>query len=532
MKDGFVDIYNTSTNSGKTFTTVGIAHRVKEMKVVYPDLEFIFCCEIQSVRQKVAQLLHYSDISTGIAVRKPNGEYIMKNKLAKDTMEASNIDSKVLRNYMQVFSLAPKWVYVSNANLPSDDRIQFMIDYHHKTFPLSRFETTSSNTIFSCSTVETFSKQSILPHMSCDNVKDLKLKLTSIYENQFKGKMYNPSAIRILYDRIIKMFSWSLTDDGECITKEEKEEIRYWKDNLPDIDTLFGDVSQLYADNIRKIAMKMLEVLIEFNDDYVVKTICSIPKGVPCNSTDFLVNLPLHEYQNVTLIAHPDPVNFATVMFKDILSEIKGKIGSLHKLHQSYNKKLEDWQKEYEKIPSKYKNEQDISIAQTEMSEDKPRLSFPEELQINTNAFLKKRGLSKENPRFPIQIENINIDKMDNEDLILLLYAGVGVYTETTNPYYRKTVLEFMSEGRLEFILSDVCYGMDYPIGCLFISKDFSDTNGLNTIYQLMSRVGRGRMSYMGHIYIDESCVSRILDPIDETSSVELKNMEKILHLV
>ena len=70
---------------------------------------------------------------------------------------------------------------------------------------------------------------------------------------------------------------------------------------------------------------------------------------------------------------------------------------------------------------------------------------------------------------------------------------------------------------------------MDYPIGCLFVTPDFSSAHSLNTIYQLMSRVGRGRMSYMGHIFIDDECASRILNPIDETSTIELKNMEKIL---
>ena len=169
-------------------------------------------------------------------------------------------------------------------------------------------------------------------------------------------------------------------------------------------------------------------------------------------------------------------------------------------------------------------------MAQSDMMEDQPRLLFPDDLQINTESFLKKRGIQRSNPRIPLQLETIDLSDMAvEEDLILLLYMGIGVYSETVNSKYRKVVSKFMEEGKLEFIVSDVCYGMDYPIGCLLVSKEFSDTQSLNVIYQLMSRVGRGRMSYMGHIYIDESCVSRILDPIDETSSVELKNMEKVL---
>ena len=119
---------------------------------------------------------------------------------------------------------------------------------------------------------------------------------------------------------------------------------------------------------------------------------------------------------------------------------------------------------------------------------------------------------------------------MGSEDLILLLYAGVGVYSEKTDVSYRETVLNFISEGKLDFIVSDVCYGMDYPIGCLFVTPDFSSSHSLSEIYQLMGRVGRGRMSYMGHIFIDNDCASRILNPIDETSTIELKNMEKVLY--
>jgi len=567
--DGFVNIYNTATNSGKTFTTVGIAHRVMRIKAaVFPELEFIFCCEIRPVRQKVAQLLHHSGISTSIGIKNSNGSYLIKplNKekdkdkervaiicdtaftihllsqpkareryvlfIDEITMGASDLTSKILKKYMHVFSLAPKWTYVSNANLPADERIHFLINYHHRQFLSSSLEITSSNMIFSCSMVETFNAQYILPHMGCKTVEDLKIKVKAIYENQFKGKMYNPSAIRLMYDRILQMMIWSLSDDIENITEEEQTEIDEWKLKLPDIETIFGDVSQLYSDNIRKIAMKMLEVVIEFNDDYVIQNICFIPKKhTDKTSDDFLLELPLHKFQNVSLIAHPEPVKYAVMMFKQLLINVKERIGSLSKLQNTYAKALETWEKEYSKISSNFKKEQDIAMAQSEMMDERPRLLFPDDFQINTEQFLKKRGIQRNNPRIPLQLEMLDTsDMLEDEDLILLLYMGIGVYSEDVNVVYRKTVSRLMEEGKLEFIVSNVCYGMDYPIGCLLISKEFSDTQSLNVIYQLMSRVGRGRMSYMGHIYMDESCVPRILNPVDETSSIELKNMEHILN--
>jgi hypothetical protein len=564
FKTGFVDVYNTATNSGKTFTTVGIAHRVMKIKsLVFPTLEFIFCCEIRPVRQKVAQLLHHTGISTSIGVKTSKG-YIIKPLLAgapdrvaiicdttcaiqllsapdardryvlfidEITMGAVDATSKILKRYMKVFSLAPKWTYVSNANIPADDRIHFLIDYHHRAFPTSTLEITTSNMIFSCSMVETFGGQLVLPHMGCKTVSDLKLKLSSIRENQFKGKMYNPSAIRLMYDRIIQLMKWSLSDDIDAISAEEQVDIDQWINRLPNIDVLFGDVAQLYSDNIRKIAMRMLDVLVDFDDDYLIQAVCSIPKKTDDKTAnEFLRELPLHQFQNVSLIAHPEPAKFALTMFGGLLASVKERIGSLSKLQNSYNKALDSWEREYIKISSTFKTSQDIAMAQSEMMEARPRMLFPDDFQINADAYLKKRGIQRSNPRIPLQLETIDIENMAvDEDLILLLYMGVGVYSEAVGSDYRRTVSKLMETGRLEFIVSDVCYGMDYPIGCLLVSKEFSDSQSLNVIYQLMSRVGRGRMSYMGHIYIDESCVGRILDPVDETSSIELRNMAAAL---
>ena len=549
LNDGFVNIYNTATNSGKTFTTVGIAHRVKELKKYMPELRFIFCCEVQSVRKKVEQLLLYSDISVTTFLNRtpdsvaltcnPEEAVILLSKksagenyvlfIDEITIGAGDIKSTVLKNYMQVFSLAPKWTYISNANLPTDDRTLFLINFHRRMYPTSRLEITTSNVIFNCSNVETFSKHPILPHMGCKSVSQLKEKLMSIKDNQFKGKMYNPSAVRNMYDSIVNFLKWTLSDDVHNITDEEMEDIDSWIKKLPNIDMLFGDVSQLYSDNIRKIAVQILEVVVEFGDDYMVQKICQVSPST-CSFDTFLEHLKLYEYQNVTLIAHPNPIEFATIMFKDVLVSIKDKIGSLYKLQQTYAKTTEAWEKEYERL-QRNPDEIDRVIQQTEMSALKPKLNFPDCCQINTFAYLKKYSAKslKTDARFPLEIELINTQNMSSEDLILLLYAGVGVYSEKTDSSYREVVLDLISEGKLDFIVSDVCYGMDYPIGCLFVTPDFSSAHSLNTIYQLMSRVGRGRMSYMGHIFIDDECASRILNPIDETSTIELKNMEKIL---
>jgi hypothetical protein len=550
LKNGFISIYSTATNSGKTYTAVGISVCVKRLKPIFPELTFMFCCAIESVRLKVLALLNASNISTSIAKKTKTG-YTMENTsvnrcaviccpevcylllqetnarentilfIDEITMNAHDASSKEIKNYMKVFSIAPRWTFISNANLPTDSRVDFFINHHRKYFKDAEKVVITSNTVYSSSSVETITKKYVLPHMNCKTVQELIATIKNILENQFKGRMYNSGSIQRMYNNIVRCFEYFLTEDEES-TEEEKVEIQSWVSKLPNIDKLFGDVTQLYADNIRKIAMDMLNVVVEFNDDDMVETLCKIPKVISNSSID-ITNLNFEDYQNITLIAHPNPIECTLKMFGKHLQEVKSHIGSLHKLHSSYNSKLDDWNKAYDKLSSIYKKESELSMAKDEHMASKPTISFPEKFQINTKSFLKKKS---DKLRIPLDITSINIENMKNEDLILLLYCGVGIYSASTDSSYRRKVLELASIGSLEFIITDVCYGMDYPIGCVFITKEFSDTQSLNAIYQLMSRVGRGRMSYMGQVYIHDSCVSRILNPVDETSTIELKNME------
>jgi hypothetical protein len=116
---------------------------------------------------------------------------------------------------------------------------------------------------------------------------------------------------------------------------------------------------------------------------------------------------------------------------------------------------------------------------------------------------------------------------MKSEDKILLLYAGIGIYSSSEKDRaYLDTVLDLASTGRLEFLVTDISYGMDYPFSCVFISKEFSDQRSMNDIYQF---IGRGRLSNSAQIYMDETCMDRITSVKDETSEVELRNMIKML---
>ena len=626
-RSGFIAVYSTATNSGKTFTAIGLAKRVDKLRTILPKMQFLFSCVVDSVRKKVENLFQACEISYGIALPKrcstkgcnvfgkcathpreeceehfyiqdPVGKdvlsnteenrnmlldegYVLRDSKDKDyaskkkgykialiedntiirnpaskfnpnpnftaiiakpeiayyflqrknagnstvlfldefTLNATQIDSPELRDHMNVISVAPKWTYLSNANFVGDDRIRPFLDIHNDRFPSSTIVHIASNVVFSCSNLWTFSGKSCLPHMNAKDSESLKTKVRLIYENQFKGRMYNPQAIREMYDIAIRLIKWNFDDEDDGI--DEKTTQKYIE-KLPDIDAILSDVDQLYPDNIRKIAMKILDVIVELDEDDVSQIFSKIPK--PKIKPVEILELDYYTFAGMNLVGHPEPEVFALKMFSEHLETIKSRIGSLNKMIVSYDSALEKWQSSYNDLGKRFKKERDLADAREEALSSVPKISFPDDLQIGTPAFL--RGRTREKVRIPLDIKSINIDLMKSEDKILLLYAGIGIYSSREKDRaYLDAVLDLASGGRLEFLVTDISYGMDYPFSCVFITKEYSDNRSMNDIYQFICRGGRGRLSNSAHIYMDETCMERITSTKDETSDVELKNM-------
>jgi hypothetical protein len=627
-RSGFIAVYSTATNSGKTFTAVGLAKRVDRLRSVLPKMQFLFSCVVDSVRKKVENLFQASGISYGVAlprrcvvngcrvlgkcdkhhrdqgeedfyIQDPNAKEILVNTEAnrnmlldegyvirdsKDkvdekrrkvaiidgdtiirnpgsqfntnpnftaivckpeiayyflqrenvgnstvlfldefTLNATNMDSKELRDHMNVISVAPKWTYLSNANFVGDDRIRAFLDIHNDRFPSSTIVHIASNVVFSCSNLWTFSGKACLPHMDAGDSDSFKTKVRLIYENQFKGRMYNPQAIREMYDMATRLVKWNFDDEDDGVDEKATREALA---KLPDIDTILSDVEQLYPDNIRKIAMKILDAVVHLDEDEVSEIFSKVPK--PKIKPVDILELDYYNFPGMNLVGHTDPEAYTMKMFSGHLESIKVRIGSLKKMISSYEMAMDKWQSAYDDLDKRYKKERDLADAREASLETMPKIAFPDDLQIGTPAFL--RGRTREKVRIPLDIKSINIELMKNEDKILLLYAGVGIYSSREKDRaYLDTVLDLASTGRLEFLVTDISYGMDYPFSCVFISKEYSDQRSMNDIYQFICRGGRGRLSNSAQIYMDETCMDRITSVKDETSEIELRNMIKVL---
>ena len=155
-------------------------------------------------------------------------------------------------------------------------------------------------------------------------------------------------------------------------------------------------------------------------------------------------------------------------------------------------------------------------ITLSDISDSRPSLQFPEEFQLGV----------KERLRTPIQIANIDFLSMKNSDMVLLLFAGVGIYDENeTDKLYLQTLFSLGIKGQLAYIVSNVSYGMDYPFTKVYISDEFSEKKSMNEVYQLLSRGGRGQMSNLAKIFVSSGCAQKILDVNEEGDTLEVNNI-------
>jgi hypothetical protein len=97
--------------------------------------------------------------------------------------------------------------------------------------------------------------------------------------------------------------------------------------------------------------------------------------------------------------------------------------------------------------------------------------------------------------------------------------------------------LDYTSNKKIESIIADssICYGTDYPIGGVIITPEFAKNHSLNTIYQLISRAGRGRKSSNAEIYIDDTCAERIINTVklgNKIVSSEIENMIQVFQSI
>jgi len=490
----------------------------------------------KSIADRVA-IICPTDIALKILMNAPNANQRFILLHDEPTMHADNIASAQLKVNMQVMQYAPKWSIFSSATLPFDAKSEVFIQQHKSKFPNAKFIDNCSTEIYSCCNMKTYDDKLITPHLGCTNREELVNAITHIGKNPFLGKLYTPTSVKILYDEAIEVGA----KNAEFMNR------------VPNITEFFSKVENLYPDNVRKVALNILEAITILNDKQIAY-ICSM--DYESDSEDdaepvFLKGIEFkklgtneaHKFPYLNLIANDSPMEFMKLHYAGLVTDIKKKIGSLNKLESEYERALDDWQTAFDSLEKKIKNADELSREQSDMYDSKPAISFPDECQINTKQHMikyarqayQRLGTNSNKFRVPNSLNNINVSDLHiTDDCKLQLLAGVCCYANPDmcdiDSEYLETALDLTGQKKMECLIADssICYGTDYPIGGVIITKEFSDSHSLNTIYQLMSRAGRGRKSANAEIYVDISCAMQILDTVKQglnAVSSEVDNM-------
>lgn len=490
------------------------------------------------------------------------------------TMYAESVNSPQLKTNMAIMKAAPKWAIFSSATLPYEpSKAQVFIDYHRLRFPAAEFIDNTSAEIYSCCNLRRFDGSIITPHLGIKTREELTRAITHINNNPFLGKLYTPISTKELYERAC------------AVGYENKKFVA----KVPRIMRVFNDVDNLFPDKIRTVSLDILKAMLEL-DDSEIEEICSgepieyesdddddaddadnadnaddtesaaskinedskvmkSPSGGVAEEIKFnqLGTKEAWRFPYLNLIASDTPSKFMMDNYSGLLDDVKKKIISLSRLQGDYDQRLDAWIVARDTLEKKIKNPDELSKKLSEHEDSHPSLIYPDECQINTRAHISKYskhalvGMNSAKFRIP---NTLNASMLDDfhitEDIKLGLLSGVCFYAAPdTSPDedvdYLNTALELTSQRNIESLVADssICYGTDYPIGGVIITAEFATAHSLNTLYQLMSRAGRGRKSSNAEIYVSSECVEKILATVrsgDGYVNQETENMIKVFH--
>lgn len=380
-ENGFIIAYNAMINSGKTTYVASLASYVEILRKTnpkYKNLQLIFCCNLASVKNQVANICYNTDIKFGIASDEPqSGGYRIINhysftqdsersvivtvpmvatKILSDTLKfgngnideqfilfldeptigADNENSDALKENISLISVMPKMTILSSATFPELEKITHITENYKRKYPNAFIGTVYSPEIQIGCDIKTLDGNLVVPHLGVSNANQLKNTINAINKCPFLGRTYTSNIVRNIYNKMIQ------------------NKIQ----NIPNISELFSNIDNLTSDKVRQIAMEMLDLLSQ-QSDKIIKSICSSVltntekinydsdededkkeedddsgfvwddgTGDDDNETseisfDKLGTKQSYRFMGMNLITTIDPVNFALTNFSSLIEEIE-----------------------------------------------------------------------------------------------------------------------------------------------------------------------------------------------------------------
>ena len=571
--------YKAMIGTGKTSFVIALCEYInilrnqQKAKGSNPSLQLIFTCSVQPVRNQVCRMAYNKQIPFGMAVMENDRVRIINNYSCKNdanrilivadldtTIEllnksqdyilfvdeptvGSDVPNHPITNAVaKVITMAPPITVLCSATLPDvneiSDVIQHFQNRHHNSEVIS---VCSKEALIGCEVIN-FDGSTIAPHNGCKSVNDLKLIIQNLKEKPFIDRLYTAPVVYRLRERMID----------------------YGVKDIIDLEKYFSEADSLCQSNIQKAAIELLETLVLTDDNDLIYKVCTplgkidiqdddIEETSSCDSNcddegDIIwetkekkvintdENLPYnlkliftkqaYRYAGGCLVTVNDPISFAKEMSEELLyncdsaSKIVGKYKSDRERLEMSISKLKNIKNETERLQKEQQVREDNA----------PKINFPSHLRVNT-----LRHLAKYAPQMKGRINtsilqsNYNLDSLPLDILvpdwvILLLFAGVGIYSPNNNLLsndYTKLILNMASDRKLAFLISDenICYGANYPFSHVVIEDEFAEKHSIGTIFQLAGRAGRVGQSWVAYAHVGDKTSERIMKYIKGTEN-------------
>ena len=544
------------TNSGKTTAIVNVVTAMRRILPQFPSLRVIAVCAIENIRRRWANLLAHCDIpyfsydeyidtcynqrrnpvkSEITTLIKKNVVSIFPPEFALEWLhQYKNVilfydeptmyaDTRVsgpdptrvsevggnyakLMNGVAVLKCMPRFTFLCSATL--DSTRDEIYEAHKLAFPSSQCFKVYSKRIYGYTNVMTNEGVVVAPHMNCKTRAELKRVLACIDKTPLLGKFYNPTVVMDLYESAM---------DAKVRGVE-----------FPNVMQIFGDIDRLSPDDVKETALQLLEKIATLTDD-VISEICSETEYEGAVDYKLIGTKHANRYQHMNLVATADPSKFLNDNFESIYTEIKTAITSYKKLLGPY----ETWLLNRGKIANSDMEDRKRAEALDAYDSEttKPPNYIPSRFQINTMEHYQRftKGATSKRGRIPITtIYDLDVcEKLD-----FITHAGAGLFGSGTKQYDdvlmgSKTNKEgLVTSGRLEFLVAnnEIAYGTDVGFGGLFVDETLLEEGmSINSIFQLISRIGRGRKSAHANVYLH----SRVADVITKFIKGEIQDEEQ-----